>query len=81
MNDRKYENLFPLMSAIIMTCDSSLDEKGALEVIDMIPIYDTSNLAGGSEQIASSYEHNGIEYKMEKWNFSDYMLSISIAEE
>ena len=81
LNDRKYENLFPLMSAIIMTCDPSLDEKGALEVIDMIPIYDTSNLAGGSEQIASSYEHNGIEYKMEKWNFSDYMLSISIAEE
>lgn len=81
LNDRKYENLFPLMSAIIMTCDPSLDEKGALEVIDMIPIYDTSNLAGDSEQIASSYEHNGIEYKMEKWNFSDYMLSISIAEE
>lgn len=81
LNDRDFENLFPLISAIIMTCDSTLSSQEALDMINRIPVYDTSKPFEEPSGSTEPYYHNGIGYNIEKWNFSEYVLIISIAEE
>ena len=81
LNDPKYENLFPLMSAIIMTCDPTLDSKSTRELIDKIPIYDSSKMFEEPTGSWDPYYYNGIGYHIHKINHYTYELYISIAEE
>lgn len=79
--ETKYENLFPLMTALIMTCDPSLDYKSARGIIDMIPIYDTSKAYEDWGKQPDPYYYNGIGYSIRKYSQYDHLLVISIAAE
>ncbi len=81
LNETEYENLLQLMTAIIMTCDPSLDYKSARRIIDMIPIYDTSKKYEEWGKQPDPYYYNGIEYSLRKYSQYDHLLVIEVAAE
>ena len=81
LNETEYENLLQLMTALIMTCDPSLDYKSARGIIDMIPIYDTSKAYEDWGKQPDPYYYNGIGYSLEKNSQYMYFLDIVVAEE
>ena len=81
LNETEYENLLQLMTALIMTCDPSLDYKSARGIIDMIPIYDTSKAYEDWGKQPDPYYYNGIGYSIRKYSQYDHLLVISIAAE
>ncbi|MBQ7015743.1 MAG: hypothetical protein IJN10_02105 [Firmicutes bacterium] len=79
------ENLNPVISAILMTGDPTLDSNGALELIGKIPIWysEIASLSTGLPfaGIPDPYFHNDIGYTLEKVNGGCWFLSISLKNE
>lgn len=79
------ENLNPVISAILMTGDPTLDLEDALELIEKIPIWysEIASLSTGLPfaGIPDPYLHNDIGYTLEKVSGGCWFLSISLENE
>lgn len=81
----QYESLFPLISAIIITCDPSLDYETTVDLVESIPIYYSERVSMQKgiayTGIGDSYTYNGIGYCVYQITPGDYEFIITVSKE